>query len=237
MNNKDQHFLVDKSIIRFIDEQSEFVREKNCVEIGGGKGAITSVLAKKCTLSVIEKDETLLDDLKKVFTGTIILGDVLKRDLSSYECVVSNVPYSISEPLFKKFVRHPQEMLLLVGKRLYDAILEKSKLGYVISSLWNVALVCDVPRYCFSPMPKVSSSLLRFRVKEQSEKEIIISELFVQFDKKTRNAVRNYFVSKGLPKKEATLLAKDFTTKRVDMLLTDEFRDVCAAVFVMSTSL
>ena len=60
-----QNFLIDKNIIRKIINLTE-IYNRNIIEIGPGKGALTDEILKRNpkSLSIIEKDKKLADKLK-----------------------------------------------------------------------------------------------------------------------------------------------------------------------------
>ena len=61
-----QNFLIDKNIIKKIVNLVD-IKNKDIIEIGPGKGALTEEILKKNpkSLSLIEKDNRLADDKKK----------------------------------------------------------------------------------------------------------------------------------------------------------------------------
>ena len=61
-----QNFLIDKNIIKKIVNLVD-IKNKDIIEIGPGKGALTEEILKKNpkSLSLIEKDNRLADDTKK----------------------------------------------------------------------------------------------------------------------------------------------------------------------------
>ena len=81
-----QNFLIDKNIIRKIVNLI-LIKNKNVVEIGPGKGALTEEILKKNpkTLTLIEKDDELSHQLKVRFSKDssvkIINEDILKLNL------------------------------------------------------------------------------------------------------------------------------------------------------------
>ena len=81
-----QNFLIDKNIIKKIVNLINF-KDKNVIEIGPGKGALTEEILKKNpkSLIVIEKDTNLAKYLKFKFLNnknfTVINQDILKIDL------------------------------------------------------------------------------------------------------------------------------------------------------------
>jgi len=61
-----QNFLIDNNIIKKIVNLTD-VKNKNIIEIGPGKGALTNEILKKKpkSLKIIEKDTHLANELKK----------------------------------------------------------------------------------------------------------------------------------------------------------------------------
>lgn len=101
---KDQHFMVDKEMIEYICRKANIQKDERIVEIGGGAGALTEVLASYGNqLTVIEYDQYYANFLKKKFEKndnvTIIQGNALDNDYTEYDRIVANLPYTITEPL------------------------------------------------------------------------------------------------------------------------------------------
>ena len=68
-----QNFLIDKNIIKKIINSVD-IRNKNIVEIGPGKGALTEEILKNNpkSLILIEKDNSLCENLNLKFSQIII---------------------------------------------------------------------------------------------------------------------------------------------------------------------
>ena len=79
-----QNFLNDKNIIKKIVSLVN-VKNKNIVEIGPGKGALTSEIIKQKpkTLLIIEKDEKLAKELKKKYQKDKFIK-VITYDILNY---------------------------------------------------------------------------------------------------------------------------------------------------------
>ena len=81
-----QNFLIDKNIIRKIINLTDF-KNKDVIEIGPGKGAITEEILKNDPryLSIIEKDNNLANILKKKYNKNNLVkvykADILKINL------------------------------------------------------------------------------------------------------------------------------------------------------------
>ena len=110
-----QNFLKDKNIINKIVESIEFNDKDLVIEIGPGKGALTTVLKEKnARVIAFEIDERMHEFLDKLESDNIkvIYEDILKVNLSdilstyNYEklYVIANLPYYITTPIIEKLI-------------------------------------------------------------------------------------------------------------------------------------
>ena len=100
---KDQHFMVDKSMLELIYDTADIQEGESIVEIGGGSGALTDYLVRgKNFVTVIEKDPyyaaLLRNKYQEYSNVSVVEGDALNYDFSSYDRLVANLPYTITEP-------------------------------------------------------------------------------------------------------------------------------------------
>lgn len=100
---KDQHFMVDQTMLNLIYETANIKPKERIVEIGGGSGALTDYLVKGDNyITVIEKDPYYANLLKNKYSTydnvEIIEGDALTFDFNDYDRIVANLPYTITEP-------------------------------------------------------------------------------------------------------------------------------------------
>ena len=180
-----QNFLVDKNILDKIANVTQ-ITDKTILEVGQGTGNLTSVILKKKPkkVFVVEKDEDLVNHLEESFKNqlTIINDDILKINESSlFESKVTvfgNLPYNISTEILSKWITNSTEdlwfnnLILMFQKEVADRIIAKfdtSNYGRLsIISNWklNVEKICDIKPDCFSPRPKIDSSLLFFSPKK-----------------------------------------------------------------------
>src|SRR5437870_690917 len=101
-----QHFLTNRHAAERIVEALNLSPTDEVLEIGPGKGALTSLLVTKAKHVVaIEIDRELADHLRKKFGSadrlTVIQSDVLKFDLNSLASkfkIVGNLPYNLTSP-------------------------------------------------------------------------------------------------------------------------------------------
>ena len=180
-----QNFLVDRNILEKIVNVTQ-IKHKTILEVGPGTGNLTSFILKKKPkkIVVVEKDENLANHLQETFKDQIIIinDDVLKIDESSLfkskVTVFGNLPYNISTEILSKWITNSSEdlwfnnLILMFQKEVADRIIAKfdtSNYGRLsIISNWklDVEKICDIKPECFSPRPKIDSSLLFFSPKK-----------------------------------------------------------------------
>lgn len=100
---KDQHFMIDTDLINYICRKANIQEGESIVEVGGGAGALTEVLARLGNpLTVIELDHYYADLLKEKFKNyqnvKVVEGNALEMSYLEYDRIVANLPYTITEP-------------------------------------------------------------------------------------------------------------------------------------------
>tara|TARA_Y100001958_G_scaffold152576_1_gene138900 strand:- start:283 stop:1071 length:789 start_codon:yes stop_codon:yes gene_type:complete len=180
-----QNFLIDQNIIGKIVNLID-IKDKNILEIGPGSGNLTEKILEKKPKKflVIEKDYDLVKLLKEKFNKKIeILNeDILKVEENSLSnealMVYGNLPYNISTEILIKWILNLNEkkiwfnyLVLMFQKEVADRITSefntKSYGRLTILANWRLKIrkICDISPSCFTPKPKVDSSLLLFEPK------------------------------------------------------------------------
>ena len=199
-----QNFLIDNKIIKKIIDTTK-IEEKEVLEIGPGTGNLTNEILKKKPkkVYVVEKDNELSVSLKEKFKDQIILynEDILNFDEQSLSknklTVFGNLPYNISTEILCNWIINLSndkywfsELILMFQKEVADRIIAKfntSSYGRLsILTNWKLSVnkICDIGPECFSPRPKIDSTLLHFKpknnfIKVKNPKNIeIISRIF-----------------------------------------------------------
>ena len=181
-----QHWLVNKQILERIKDVAKLEEEDFILEIGPGRGALTSKLldSKISRLHAIELDKDLIDFLNNKFKNdkkfSLQQGDILSTNLDSINNkitkVIANIPYNITGPILDIFIGrlgvikkiNYKKIIFLMQKEVVDRILSKegeNNMGAMsvrIQLISNVKKICDVSPSSFSPSPKVYSSLVVF---------------------------------------------------------------------------
>lgn len=172
-----QHFLTRKSILERTAETAEPGEGDIVIEIGPGKGALTShLLARAARVIAIEIDPVLVHYLRTKFRDeprlTLVETDVLKADLAQWgpAIVVGNLPYYITSPIIEKTLALGpmlKRAVFLVQKEVAERLIANPgtrDYGFlsVQTQLYSsVELVFPVPATAFHPPPKVDSAVVR----------------------------------------------------------------------------
>jgi 16S rRNA (adenine1518-N6/adenine1519-N6)-dimethyltransferase len=178
-----QHFLVRQPILERIAEAVCPGNGGTLLEIGPGRGALTShLLARAERVVAIEIDPVLVEYLRAKFRDeprlTLIEADVLKADLSQWGAVAvaGNIPYYITSPIVEKTLRLARQLVravFLVQKEVAERLTARPGtrdygfLSVQTQLLSTPELLFDVPAAAFRPPPKVDSAVVRLIPKEE----------------------------------------------------------------------
>lgn len=175
-----QNFLQDEYFINEIIEAIDPKRDDHIVEIGPGRGALTTPLLKRCNhLDVIEIDRDLVPLLQQRHalhpSLTIHLADALQFDYRRLQIsdeplrIVGNLPYNITTPLLFHLLDYSdiiEDMCFMLQKEVVERICAQpgtkqyGKLSIMIQHRCDAQLLFHVPPEAFAPAPKVDSAIL-----------------------------------------------------------------------------
>ncbi len=183
-----QNFLIDKNIINKIINIVT-IKDKNVIEIGPGKGALTKEILKKKPKSflLIEKDNKLSQNLKLKFKNIkkikVFNEDVLKFNFDKIKkknlIIFGNLPYNISSQILVKIVKLKKwppyftNIIFMFQKELGNKIIAKfpsknySRLSILTKYRLNIVENFHVSPNCFFPKPKVDSMVIHFQPKNK----------------------------------------------------------------------
>ena len=182
-----QNFLTDKNIIKKITSL-ETVKGKYIFEIGPGEGSLTNYLLEKKPKKIIlvEKDTQLVETLKnkyafdevvEIFNDDILDFNV-EKIINQNTIIFGNLPYNISSQILVKFIKFTQwppkynKLIFMFQKEVADKIMAKvntknyGRLSIIANWRLKVVKRINISRNCFYPIPKVDSSILVFKPKE-----------------------------------------------------------------------
>lgn len=208
--NLGQNYLIDDFKRKKIIEYAKLTKEDTVLEIGPGIGTLTIELAKKAgKVIAIEQDTAIFNILKKrlekekIDNVELINGDAVKVDFPEFNKIVSNLPYQISSPISFKFLEHEFDLaILMYQKEFADRMNGKvgtkqySRLSAMLYFKANVKVLTKVSPESFIPSPKVDSSVVELKRKENKIADDdfkvyskVVKALFQHRNKKARNAL------------------------------------------------
>ncbi len=171
-----QHFLSDPSILRRIADALNPAPSDVVVEIGPGRGSLTTVLLERVDRVIaIERDGDLVPLLREACpSATVVHGDALDLDWRALTAgepflVVGNIPYQITTPLIDKALTPPRpaRIVFLVQREVAErltAVPGTKAYGALTIGVQTVARVerlFRVPAGAFHPPPQVHSAVVR----------------------------------------------------------------------------
>jgi 16S rRNA (adenine1518-N6/adenine1519-N6)-dimethyltransferase len=221
-----QNFLIDKNIIKKITSLIN-ISNKNVIEIGPGKGALTDEIIKKKpkSLKLIEKDNNLSQDLKKNYSKysfiKIFNNDVLSFDIGKIieknSIIFGNLPYNISSQILIKILKlnkwpsNIDNIIFMFQKELGEKIIGKylskdyGRLSIITHFRLNIIKKFFVSPNSFFPKPKVTSMVIHFQPKKNrisKIKNIYNLETITNIFFSNRRKMINKKINKILNKKE-----------------------------------
>jgi len=224
-----QNFLIDKNIIKKIINIID-VENKNIIEIGAGKGALTNEIIKRNpkSLTIIEKDFYLSKELNLKYKKNKIVKiyniDVLKLNIEKLcrknSAIFGNLPYNISSQIlvkilkFKKWPPKFTDIILMFQKELGEKILGKfpsanyGRLSILTDYRLNILKKFLVSPNCFLPKPKVTSLVIHFKPKINTIilKDITNLEKITNVIFSNKRKMINKNIKKILSKKDILLI-------------------------------
>jgi 16S rRNA (adenine1518-N6/adenine1519-N6)-dimethyltransferase len=246
-----QNFLIDLNIIQKITNQVE-IKNKNIIEIGPGKGALTNQILKKKPkyLTLIEKDNSLSEELKlkykkynnvKIYNQDILkfnLEKILKKDT----IIFGNLPYNISSQILIKILKLKEwppkysALIFMFQKEMADRIIGKFKtskygrLSIITNYKLNIFNKFNVSPNCFLPKPKIISTVLYLkpnkkiynRIKNIENLEKITRVLFSSKRKMINKNIKKIFKKNEL----VNLLKKINIKSRPSNLSPENFYEI-----------
>jgi len=184
-----QNFLVDPNIPEKIARQSGVDKTCGVLEVGPGVGVLTRELSKVAGhVTAVELDKRLVPILLNMFKDvknvSVVQGDILRTDIkkliddtmSGYTYhVCANLPYNITTPAITTFIesRVFQSVTVMVQKEVAQRLCAKpgsSEYGaFTIYANYHTTpeILFDVSPECFTPRPKVTSSVVKMKIREE----------------------------------------------------------------------
>lgn len=197
---KGQNFLTQRWVPQRIVEASEIDETCGVLEVGPGFGPLTQELCLRAGSVIALEVDTTLQPILKTTVGEfdnleILFCDALKADLPALvkekfgdkkPLACANLPYYITSPVLTKLLESKcfDAITVMVQKEVAQRIC--SKPGSADYSAFTVLcnyhaqpeLLFDVPASCFMPQPKVTSAVVRLKMRKEPPAQIEDEKLF-----------------------------------------------------------
>jgi len=182
-----QNFLRDESVSERIVAALDIGTDDTVIEIGPGQGALTTFLVERAKRVIaIEFDRDLISPLRVQFHTNPNL-EILNADALSFNFrelapngtklkLVANLPYNISTPILQRLIEHRlcfSQIVLMFQREVVERITakpatkERGFLSVLVEDAFETETLFDVAPTAFWPVPKVWSSVIRLRPKEE----------------------------------------------------------------------
>jgi 16S rRNA (adenine1518-N6/adenine1519-N6)-dimethyltransferase len=212
-----QNFLHDPHYIARLVAAIAPHRGDRLLEIGPGLGALTAPLvAAAGHVDCVEIDRDLAVRLRERFSSsqlTVIEGDALELDWTALAAadprplrIVGNLPYHISTPLLFALLpaaARVRDQHFMLQKEVVDRIVappggrDYGRLSVMLQYRYRVERLFVVPAGAFTPVPAVTSAIVRLVPKARGEMQPVdeaafarvVAAAFGQRRKTLRNAL------------------------------------------------
>lgn len=259
-----QNFLIDENVLGKITLGTGIDKNTGVIEIGPGFGTLTQRLCMaagkvvaieidKSAIPILESNLSEFDNLK------IINEDVLKCDLKSVISeefggmdvkIAANLPYYITTPIIMHVLESGlavESLTVMIQKEVAMRIAAKEgskdygALTVAVNFYSEPEIITHVPPSSFIPQPKVSSTVIRLKLRDKPPVEVsdekgyfkIVKAAFGQRRKTLLNALSNS-PSVPLGKQEvAEVLASCGidSNRRGETLTLQDFADISNKIF------
>ena len=197
---KGQNFLIASWVPENIALESGVTKDVGVLEIGPGIGPLTQQLClragKVCAVELDQRLKPILDMTVGEFDHLeIIWNDVLKMDISALvrekfaglrPMACANLPYYIPSPILSALLEADcfEAVTVMIQKEVAQRIAAKP--GSADYSAFTVfcqyyaepEMLFDVPPHCFLPAPKVTSTVITLRVRQERPWQVDDEKIF-----------------------------------------------------------
>jgi 16S rRNA (adenine1518-N6/adenine1519-N6)-dimethyltransferase len=188
-----QNFLVSPTAPRAIVDALGDLSQATVLEIGPGRGVLTSLLAARAKrLVAVELDPALAASLQGG-SVEVICQDILRFDLSQLSArllVIGNLPYYISSPILMHLFAHSaviDRAVLMAQREVAERVVAppgSSAYGLLSATTQMYATVeqlFTLPPEAFSPPPEVYSTVIRLTMHSRFAELAVEPESFLRF--------------------------------------------------------
>ena len=258
---KGQNFLIASWVPESIAREAGVDDTAGVLEIGPGIGPLTQQLClnagKVCAVELDTRLKPILDITVGEFSNLDILwADALKLDLPALvrqrfeglrPMACANLPYYITSPILAALLEADcfDSVTVMVQKEVAQRIAaapgsaEYGAFTVLCQYYAEPELLFDVPAHCFLPQPKVTSAVIRLKVRKnrswgETDREIFFRTVRASFAmrrKKLSNGLAAGFPELGKAGAEAVILRAGFPENvRGETLGIPEFVQISNAI-------
>ena len=258
---KGQNFLIASWVPESIAREAGVDEDAGVLEIGPGIGPLTQQLCLRagrvCAVELDTRLKPLLDITVGEFSNLEILwADALKLDLPGLvreklgglrPMACANLPYYITTPILAALLEADcfDSVTVMVQKEVAQRIAaapgtaDYGAFSVLCQYYAEPELLFDVPAHCFLPQPKVTSAVIRLKVRKnrswgEVDREIFFRTVRASFAmrrKKLSNGLAAGFPELGKAGAEAVILRAGFPENvRGETLGIPEFVRIANAI-------
>jgi len=223
-----QNFLINPGVCEKIVDALGIDDRYGVIEIGAGRGVLTRQLAPVCQrLIAVELDRDLIPELDALAGSLgnveLVQGDILKIDVGKLiedrlsgmpVAIVGNIPYYLTSPLIFALLeqRVPCESIVFMIQRevalrlcAMPGLRAVGASTLVLRYYAEPEHLFDVSPGSFYPAPKVTSSVIRLRPRQQPPLEVSDEQTFFQiirgvFQHRRKTLINSLKLETGLDK-------------------------------------
>lgn len=173
-----QNFIKDRDIVRQLIDVSDLKVSDTVIEIGPGRGIITTLLCGKVTkVLAIEKDPALANSLIKR-TQNITNLKIINQDFLEYQLpttnykIFANPPFSITSEILNKIwlsPNLPDSMFLIMQSETADKFIGakfESQSSILFKPFFEIEILGDIDRTSFTLKPQVKIVFVKFKKRD-----------------------------------------------------------------------
>jgi 16S rRNA (adenine1518-N6/adenine1519-N6)-dimethyltransferase len=239
-----QNFLQDPNVANKIVRVFEPSVNDAVVEIGPGKGALTSILLQTLDhITVVELDNELAPFLQEQFGEkiSVIHSDILDVSLTELRekigkpiRLIGNIPYNITTPILFHVVDSlpaVKDFLVMMQTEVAQRIVAKPRtkeygiLSILLQYYSTPRMQFAVSRNSFFPIPNVSSAILHLDFEHPFAPKAINEPLFRKIVRGTfnmrRKTLRNGLKGLDIPVSEFEKLSVDLELRPEELSVGD----------------
>lgn len=195
-----QNFLIDDYSVNKIVESANISNEDLVIEIGPGFGTLTKYLLEKANKVIcIELDKRMIEiltdrfnlyknfeikneDVLKIDLQKMISNEKEKNDEIKNVKIVANLPYYITTPIITKILESNLDLdsiVVMIQKEVADRLIEipggknTGAITYCIYYYCESEKILEVPKESFIPSPKVTSEVIRLRLRKKPPVQVL----------------------------------------------------------------